>query len=264
MFEILQYTFFQYALIAGICIAAISSVLWVFVVMRKEANITHSIANFLFLGIAISLLLQGNYYLYGFIFAIIGSLLLFYIEKTQKITTESSKEIISQLGIAWAIFSLWFLDNLQLDIESFLFWSILFIDIQDIIFVFILLVIVAILWFFFSKNFLAVILNKHIAKTSGIPVEIYNMSFLIILSIFIAISIKMFWIMLIGAFLIIPANIWKVLGSSIKQVFQITAIVSICSVIMGLFGSYFLDTSSGATIVLILISIFLISLIIKK
>ncbi|MDD3793531.1 MAG: metal ABC transporter permease [Candidatus Gracilibacteria bacterium] len=264
MLEILKYSFFQNALLGGILISLISSVLGVFIVMRKEANVTHSIANFLFLGVAISLLLNGNYYLFAFIFAIIGSLLIYFIEKTKFITSESTKEIISQAGIAGGIFTIGFLGNLTLDINNFLFGSILFINKTDLIILSILLFLIYIFLYFFSKNFLSIIINEDIAKSRGINVDLYNLGFLIILSIFIALSIKMFGIMLIGAFLIIPANIAKVVSNSLKNVFIYGIIFSILSVIIGLFVSYFLGTSSSATIVLILIIFFIISLITKK
>jgi len=107
MFEILQYSFFQNALIGGVLISLIASILGVFIIMRKEANITHSISNFLFLWIAVSLLVGGSYYLYAITFGILGSIIIFFIEKTGFITKESTKEIISQAGIAGGIFTLW-------------------------------------------------------------------------------------------------------------------------------------------------------------
>jgi zinc transport system permease protein len=127
MLEILEYSFFQNAIIWGILISLIASILGVFIVMRKEANVTHSISNFLFLWVAVSLFFSWNYYLFAFIFWIIWSLLIFFVEKTKFITKESTKEIIAQTWIAWWIFITWFLWNLTLDINNFLFWSILFI-----------------------------------------------------------------------------------------------------------------------------------------
>ncbi len=264
MFEILQYSFFQNALLWWILISLISAVLWVFIVMRKEANVTHSIANFLFLWVAVSLFLNGNYYLFAFIFAIIWSFLIYFIEKTKFITSESTKEIISQAWIAWGIFTLWFIWNLTLDINNFLFWSILFINKTDLIILFILLILIYLFLFFFSKNFLSIIINEDMAKSRWLKVDLYNLWFLIILSIFIALSIKMFWIMLIWAFLIIPVNIAKVVSSNLKNVFIYWIIFSTLSVIIWLFVSYFLWTSSSATIVLILIIFFTLSIIIKK
>ena len=232
--------------------------------MRKEANITHSISNFLFLGIAISLILNGNYYVYAFLFAIIASIVIYFIEHTGLITKESTKEIISQTGMAWAIFTLWFLDTLTLDINNFLFWSILFISEQDLYIMGILFFSIYLLWFLFGRNFFAVIINEDIAVSRGINVSVYNLVFLLLLSLFIGMSIKIFWVLLIVAFLVIPANICKILGNSIRSVCIISIIYSLVSVVLWLFSSYFLGTSTGATIVLYLIWGFVVSLVLKN
>ncbi len=264
MIEILQYSFFQKAIIWGILISLIASILGVFIVMRKEANITHSIANFLFLWVAVSLLFNWDYYLFAFIFWIIWSLLIFFIEKTSFITKESTKEIIAQTWIAWWIFVTGFLWNLTLDINSFLFWSILFINELDLIILSILLIILYLFFYIFWKRFLAIIINEDLAKSKWIKTNLYNLFFLIFLSIFIAISIKIFWILLIWAFLIIPANISKIISPNLKFSFIISSLISVFSVMLGLFISYFLNTSSWATIVLILIIFFILSLIYKR
>lgn len=264
MLDILHYSFFQNALISGILLALISSILGVFIVMRKEANIAHSISNTLFLWIALSLLFSGNYYVFAFLFAILGSLAIFFIEKTQFITKEATKEIISQGGMAGAIFSLGFLHHLSLDINSYLFGSILMVEKNDIYMIVGLLVFVIFLLSLFWKKFLSIIINQDIAKSSGLPVDIYNFSFLLFVSLFIALSIKIFGILLIWAFLVIPANIAKVLGKNLKQVFVLSALFSVISVIIGLFSAHFLDTSAGASIVLVLLAVFIFSLIFRK
>lgn len=264
MLEILQYSFFQKALFWWILISLIASILGIFIVMRKEANITHSISNFLFLWIAVSLLFSWNYYLFAFLFWIIWSLLIFFIEKTKFITKESTKEIISQTWIAWWIFVTGFLWNLTLDINSLLFWSILFINWTDLIILSILLIILYIFFFIYWKKFLSIIINEDLAKSKWIKINLYNLFFLIFLSIFISISIKIFWILLIWAFLIIPSNISKIVSPNLKSSFIISSFISVISVIIGLFMSHFLNSSSWATIVLILIIFFIISLIVKR
>lgn len=264
MFEILQYSFFQKAIIGWILISLIASILGIFIVMRKEANVTHSISNFLFLWVAVSLLFNWDYYFFSFLFWIIWSLLIFFIEKTRFITKESTKEIISQIWIAWWIFVTWFLWNLTLDINNFLFGSILFINNTDLIILSILLFILYVLFYFYWKKFLSIIINEDLAKTRWINVNVYNLFFLIFLSIFISISIKIFWILLIWAFLIIPSNISKVISPNLKLSFFISSLISVFSVVFWLFASYFLNTSSWATIVLILIMFFIISLFLKR
>ena len=264
MLEIFQYSFFQNALIWGLMISLIAWVFWVFVVMRKESNITHSISNFLFLGIALSLLLQWNYYLYSLIFAVIASLLIYFLERTKSITNEWSKELISQWWIAWAIFILSLISTLQLDINSLLFWSILSITTTDIWMMWIFGIIFLTIFCFFGKSFLAVTLNESIAKTKWIRVWLYNFWFLLLLSLFIALSIKIFWILLIWAFLIIPANSAKVISNNLQQMFIFSVIFSIIGLLVWLFSSYYLETSTGATIVLSLLIIFTVALFKKR
>lgn len=256
MFEIFQYNFFQNALIWGCLFALLSSILWVFIIMRKEANIAHSITNFIFLGIAFSLFLDGNYYIYGCIFAILASILIYSIEETRLITKESNKEIIAQIWMAWGIFIISMMGNVQLDLNNLLFWNILLTSSFDIVLIWFLCILWYILFFFFGRNFLAINMSEDIARIQWIHSSVYRFIFILFLAISIWVSIKIFGILLIGAFLVIPANTAKIISKWIKQIFIFTIIISLFSVLIWLPISHYLDTSSSATIVLLLVWIF--------
>ena len=264
MLEVFSYTFFQKAIIAGLLISLVSGVLWSLVVLRREPNITHSIANILFLGIVISFFFSWNYYLFGILFAMLGVIILSLIEKYTPTSRESSKEIISQIGLAWGIFGLWLLWNIQIDIFNFLFGSILFVENFDIYLLVLMLLLWVWLWFFFWKKTLRVALSPEIAKSQWINVYLYEIGYLLYLALFIAVSLKIFWVLLLGAFLVLPGNIWKAISPNLKWVFIISTITSIASVCIWLLWSYYFDTSAGATIVLILWIIFLVSSFVKK
>jgi ABC-type Mn2+/Zn2+ transport system permease subunit len=70
--------------------------------------------------------------------------------------------------------------------------------------------------------------------------------------------------MLIGAFLVIPSNIGKILSKSLKWIFIYSWIISVMWVITWLFTSYSLGTSSWATIVVFLIFLFVLSVLYKQ
>ena len=264
MFEILSYSFFQKALLAGVLVSCISGSLWTLVVLRREPNITHAISNVLFLWIVISLFFSGNYYLFGIIFALLWVIFLWVLEKYSSTSRESSKEILGQIGLAAGIFFVGFLGNIQLDIFNFLFWNILFVNTSDIFLLLIMLLIWWVLWCFFGKKFLRTTLSPDIAKSQGIKVSLYEFGYLLYLALFIAFSVKIFGVMLLWAFLVLPANIGKSLSRSLSGVFVIATIISVIAVIIWLFASYYFDTSAWATIVLILGIFFCISLLKKK
>jgi len=264
MFEILSYSFFQKALIAGILVSLISWILWSLVVLRREPNITHAIANILFLGIIISLFFNAQYYIFGIASAIIWVFFLSLLEKYTLTSRESSKEILGQIWLAGWIFLIGLIGNIQVDVSNFLFWNILFVDIQNIIFLSWMLVMGIILSFFFWRNILKVTLSPEIAKSQGIQTSLYELWYLIYLALFIAFSLKIFWVLLLGAFLVLPGNIGKIASHSLGWVFLSATIFSLLSVILWLFSSYYLDTSAWATIVLILWFIFLLHIAFKR
>lgn len=259
MLEILTYDFFQKALIAGLLVSCISGSLWTLVVLRREPNITHAISNFIFLWIVVSLFFSQDYYIFGVAFALIWVIALLFLEKSSHISRESSKEVLSQIWLASGIFLIGILWNVQLDIFNFLFGNILFTSSWDIAALVIMLLVWSIWALLFHKRIIRITLSPDIAKSQWIRVDLYEFGYLLYLSLFIAFSIKMFWVMLLWAFLVLPANIWKKLSSSLKGVFLIATIISIISVIIGLFLSYFFDTSAWATVVVVLWVLFLLS-----
>jgi len=250
--ELFQYSFIQNALIAGVIIALTSSIIWNYIVVRREVQIWHTIANASFLGIIIWLIAEISNDISAIIFAIIAAIWIYYLEKSKKITSDSIMEYISQISMAGWIFLLSFLPGLKVDIFSFLFWNILSITQNDIWISAGLLILVSIYFIIFGKILLWNSLSYEISKATQKNNEIANILFLVLTSILIAISIKIFWILLIWAFLILPANIWKLAWNSFLQMKIISAIIAIISVIAWLIISYYLDSSTWATIVLFL------------
>lgn len=262
--EILQYQFFQNALIAWAIIAIWSSLLWNYVVIRREVQIWHTMANASFLWIVVGLILQVSSEISAIIFAIAAAIWVYFLEKTKKITSDSVLEYISQVSMALWIFLLSFLPGLKVDIFSFLFWNILSITQNDIYISLWLLALIIIYFNIFGKILLWNSISYEISKATQKYTELSNITFLILTSLLIAVAIKIFWILLIWAFLVLPANIWKLAWKSFRQMKYISIFSSILSVILWLFWSYYFDASPWATIVLILWIWIIIAAIIWK
>jgi zinc transport system permease protein len=76
-----------------------------------------------------------------------------------------------------------------------------------------------------------------------------------------AVSIKTVGILLVTALLIVPAAAGKQVAGNVRQLFLVTAAVSVASVVLGLWGSYYLNTASGPTIILVSLIFFVASLL---
>ncbi len=264
MLEILNYSFFTNALIWWNLIAIIRSIIGVFIVIRREVQISHTISNRVLAGISLGLFLGIDYNIISVIRAIFASFIIFFINKTKLLTSDSRMELLSQIMMRLSIFLISYLVYLRIDITSLLFGNILAITKNDLY----LLGIISLIWIIFfafaSKKLLAISISEELAKSKNINSNFYNLAFLILTALVVAFSIKIFWILLLGAFLILPSNIWKILANSIKKVFIFALIVSLIWVNIWLFTSYYLNTATWATIVLVLAIFLFFSIIFKK
>lgn len=250
--EILSYSFFQNALIAWFFIAISASLLWNYIVVRREVQIGHTIANASFLWIILGLIFSVESIISGILLAIIAWISIFFLEKSKKITSDSIMEFVSQMSMAAGIFLLSFLSGLKVDILSFLFWNILAVNTTDLYISWALMIIISGFIYKYGKDLLGHAVSFDISKAIWKKTDILNLSFLLICSLLIAVSIKIFWILLIWAFLVLPANIWKLVWKSFFQMRVISIISSLFAVISWLFISYYFDASPWASIVLIL------------
>ncbi len=104
MLEILQYSFFTNALIWWNLIAIIRSIIWVFVIIRREVQISHTISNRVLAGIAIWLFLWINYEISWIIWALIIAIIIFFLNKSKIFTSDSSMELIAQIWCEYQFF----------------------------------------------------------------------------------------------------------------------------------------------------------------
>lgn len=256
--EALGFSFFQRALLVGSLIALIYSQLGVFVVIRKETVITHSIGNFAFLGVALGMLLSLDITLMTFVAAVAGVLMVAWLQINQKLSKDSTLTFSSQVAMAMAIIVISLLEGYRVDLLQFLFGNILAIGAVDVWASLIVTIVVIVALAILGRPMLRIALNTDLAKVSRDKVGLINLIYLLLLAVAIAVGIKTVGVILIAAFLVIPANIAKLLAKDYRSLRIWSMVVAILGVVFGLFFSYFADLPSGATIVAVLGVVFLV------
>ena len=113
------------------------------------------------------------------------------------------------------------------------------------------------------KELVSISLDEEMAEAGGLPVRILNLVFVILAAIMVSVSIRVVGVLLIGALMVIPVSAAIQLRTGFKKTLFIAIGISLFSVVTGLLVSDFLAISSGGTIVLVALGIFLLSLLIK-
>lgn len=269
--DLFQQDFMLRALIAGIMLGILAPLLGTFVVVRRLSFIADTLGHFSLVGISISLFLSSlgitmffekPLYL-GIIFSIIGGLLIEMFRRSYNNFQEISMVIVISLGAALsAIF--FSLSKKTGSLYNYLFGSILTVTNYYIILILVTALIVAILFILFGKQILAVSFDESSAKFLGINVNLFQIVFIIMLSVVVSVLLESAGVLLISSMMVIPVAAGIKLGWSYKSTLIISIVFSEMSVFFGLWLAYTLNIPSGAAIVSINIIILLIVALTKK
>jgi zinc transport system permease protein len=259
------------ALIAGIMLGILAPLLGTFVVVRRLSFIADTLGHFSLVGISISLFLSSlgvtmffdkPLYL-GIIFSVIGGLLIEMFRRSYNNFQEISMVIVISLGAALsAIF--FSLSKKTGSLYNYLFGSILTVTNYYIILILITALVVAILFILFGKQILAVSFDESSAKFLGINVNLFQIVFIIMLSVVVSVLLESAGVLLISSMMVIPVAAGIKLGWSYKSTLIISIVFSELSVFFGLWLAYSLNIPSGAAIVSINIIILLVVAVTKK
>jgi len=255
-FEILTYGFMQRAIISGIAIALLCSVVGLFLVLRRYSLFGDAVAHSAFGGIAAGLFI-GVYPLWtAYIVSIASALVITRIKSSFQISGDASVAVLLSSGIAVGLILISLSGGFTVDILSFLFGSILLVSTEDTVLVLGMTGAILITILLLYRQLVYSTFNEEQAKVSGIPVEKLNYLIVFLAGITVVTSIQLVGILLISALFVIPNVTAIMYGKGFKQTAIISIIFALISVVGGIFLSYSLDITPSGTIVLLSIAIF--------
>lgn len=257
MFEFIQYAFMQKAIVTGILIAVACSLLGVFLVLRKYALIGDGLSHVAFGGVAAGLLFNITPFFGALVFSLIGALGILKIKEKAHIHGDSAIGIVSHASLGIGIFILSIANGFNVDILSYLFGSILAIKTSEMILSIILAIIVIAVIITFYNELFATTFDENAAKTLGIKTGFLNTLLIVLTSITIVSSMRVVGLMLASSLIILPASTALQMKLSFKKTLFSAAIISVFTVILGLYLAFVFDFAVSGTIVLLNAVLFL-------
>ena len=263
-FQFIEYDFMKNALIAILIITPIFSILGTIVVNNKMAFFSDALGHSAFTGIGIGVLLGLKNYIFSMI--LFGILLSISINKIKSSNTSSTDTIISIFSsMAMAIGIVILSKNGGFSkYSSYLIGDILTITNKELLIIFLLLILIIIVWYKIYNKLMIISINSSIASSRNINIYFIENIFVILLAISVMLSIKWIGILTINSMLILPAASARNISNNSKQYLIFTIVIGIISGIIGLIISFYLDTSSSASMVLVSSIIFFITFLIRK
>jgi zinc transport system permease protein len=257
LISFLNQPFIQRAFAIGIIIAVITSILSVFVVLKKVSLLGDGLAHSSYGGLALGLYLGLSPLWVGSVVAVLSALGITKSQRTKRIPGDAAVALFLVLGLGAGTVLISLSRSYGFNLETLLFGSILLVTPEQIYEALLFLVLALSLVLILFKRLAFITFDETQAMAAGIRTWVYDYLFSVLTGVAVIISIPVVGVLLIAALLVLPGLASLQISRSLRQSMFVSAAFGVLSVILGLLGSIILDTASGAMIVIAALGIFL-------
>ncbi|HZD60667.1 MAG TPA: metal ABC transporter permease [Anaerolineae bacterium] len=261
MLAIFQYDFMIRAFIVGIIVGVIAPIIGLFLIVRRYSLFADTLSHVSLLGIAIGLLANTQPVITAVVFAVLGAIGIDKVQERTKIFGESVLALFLSGSLAVATVLISISGGFNVNLLNFLFGSITTVEPTDLYFIMALGATVLITVFLLYKELFFISYDEEAARISGLPVDVLGTILIVLAAVTVSLSIRIVGVLLIGALMVVPG----ITAMQFRQSFKTTMIyavgLSLLSVILGLFLSFYVGIASGGSIVVIALILFLLSII---
>ncbi len=263
-FSWLSYDFMKNSLVAILLITPVLGLLSTLVVNNKMAFFADTLGHSALTGIAIGAICgladpRVSMVLLGILFAV----LLVAAKSKNRASTDTTISVFSSTASALGIVLLT-KGGTFAKYTSYIVGDFLSITARDLSLAAIVFIVVILFWVFFSNRVCAVSVNQTLAKSLGIKTRAIEMLFASLLALVVTVSISWVGILIITSLLTLPAATARNVTQSIRSYTWLSVILSLFCGVLGLILSFYINSATGATIVILLAACYFISLIISK
>lgn len=245
-----EYEFFTRGIIVSILLGSICGLLGVYVVLRGMSYIGHGLSHAVFGGAVSSYLVGLNFYIGASIWGFLSAIAITEINKRYKIKADAVIGIVTTAGFATGVMLINTGHSPIKNFEAMLFGNILAVTDFDFMVISIVTIITILFIFFFQKRLLFTIFDRETAKVYGINTDRVDILFSLVLASVVISAMNSIGVTLLAIAIIAPAASARLLTNNFFKMLLLSSIIGISTAFLGMYASFYIDSPSGATIVL--------------
>jgi manganese/iron transport system permease protein/iron/zinc/copper transport system permease protein len=261
LMEPFQYDFFVRGLIAASVAGGICGLLGVFIVLRRMSYIGHGLSHAVFGGAVVSYVMSLNFYIGAGLWGFLSAVLINLTSRKRTIGADAAIGIITTASFALGVVLISRYNNFTRSFDAALFGSILGVTERDLLVLFGVALLSVLFVFFAYKQLLFNTFDPEVAPFYGVRSGALDTIFALVLASAIIASMRILGVTLIAAAIVIPPICARLVTDSFARMLLLSTALGAANGFAGMYLSYFLDSSSGATIVLLGASVFGVALV---
>ena len=258
--EPLAFEFFRQGMVASVFVGALCGMLGVYVVLRRMSYIGHGLSHSVFGGAVIGYVASLNFYAAAGLWGFFSALLINATSRRRKIGADAAIGIVTTASFAIGVALISRTRSFTRNFEAALFGNILGVTTTDLVVVAVVTLSVAAFIVLYYKRLLFMTFDPEVAPIYGINVGAVDSLFALAMAATIVASINVVGVTLIAATLVIPSTTARLLTDSFGRMIVYSTALGAVAGVVGMYVSYWLDISSGATIVLLEAGVFVAAL----
>ena len=255
--EILQYDFMVRALVAAVLVGATAPTVGVHLVQRRLALIGDGLGHVALAGVAIGVLTESTPVLTALVVAVIGAVAIELIRARGRTGADIALAVLFYGGIAAGVVLLSrSADGTAGNVNQYLFGAITTTTEGDLVAFAMLSAGVFTVTLGLGRYLFAVSNDEEYAIATGLPVVGLNVVLAVVTAVTVVVSMRVVGLLLISALMIVPVASAQALARSFRSTLVLAVVVGVVAAVAGVVISYYQDTPSGGTIVLVAIAVF--------
>ncbi len=263
--ELLQWDFMKNALLAILIMCPLFGLVSTMIVTGKMSFFSDALGHSAFTGIAIGCICGiGNPTWVAVVFSILFALLFSFVRSRSTHTADTLIGVFSSTAVALGIFIATFGGGSFTKYNTYLIGDILSVTPGEIGMLAIILVAVIIFWVLLSNRMVLTNIYPQLASSRGIPISVMQAVFTTVIAVIVTLAISWVGLLILNSLLVLPAAAARNVSRNLKQYHLFSVIFALAAGIAGLIVSYYLGSSAGASICLILAVEFIITFCLRK
>lgn len=264
-FEMLQWDFMCNALLAILLIAPLFGLTSTMIVTGKMSFFSDALGHSAFTGIAIGCICGISAPTWAAVlFSVAFSLLFSFVKSRSLHAADTLIGVFSSAAVALGIFVATLGGNSFAKYNKYLIGDILSVTPTEILCLAVVLLCMIIFLIFFSNRLTLSAIHPALASSRGFSPAVSQTMFTTAIAVIVTLSISWVGLLILNSLLVLPSASARNIARNLRQYHGYSVIFSLIAGISGLVISYYLGTSSGATISLVLVFLFSISFCFRK
>ena len=260
MFSPLQYEFFVRGLIVATLVGGLCGLIGVYIVLRRMAYVGHGLAHAIFGGAVVSFIMSINFFVGASVWGFISAMLINLTARKRTIGADAAIGIITTASFALGILLHSRFQGFTRSFEAALFGNILGISDGDMVAVVAVTVGTTAVVLVGYKYFLFSTFDPEVARFYGVPTGWVDATFALVLAAVIVVSLQVLGVTMIAAAIVIPPVAARLLTNDFGKMMLLSVSIGALCGLGGVYLSFYVDVSSGPTVVLFSTGVFILAL----